>query len=129
MDGARCLGDNVIYQADVSAVGKKKEGYVGMAAPTFKSRYANHKTDFKHTSKRRHTKLAGYVWQLKDEGLDYQIEWQFLARASTYKASSKTCRLCLSEKYHIMHSRKDMASLNKRKEFFSSCLHKEKLLL
>ena len=129
VDGARCLDDNVIYQADVTAVGKRKEGYVGMAAPTFKSRYANHKTDFKYTGKRRHTRLAGYVWQLQDEGLDYEIKWQFLARAPTYKSSSKTCRLCLSEKYSIMHSRQDMASLNKRKEFFSSCLHKEKLLL
>ena len=70
MDGARCLDTNVIYQAEVTAVGKKKEGYVGMAAPPWKSRYGNHKTDFKYSSKRRHTRLAGYVWQLKDEGLD-----------------------------------------------------------
>ena len=88
MDGARCLDDNVIYQADVTAVGKRKEGYVGMAAPSFKSRLANHRTDFKYTGKRKHTRLAGYVWQLKDEGLDYEIQWQFLARAPTYKPSS-----------------------------------------
>ena len=119
----------MIYQADVTAAGKKKEGYVGMSAPPFKVRYGNHKTDFKYPGKRVHTRLAGYVWKLKDEGLDYRIQWQFLARASTYKPSTKTCRLCLSEKFHIMHSRGDMASLNKRKEFFSSCLHKERLLL
>ena len=58
-----------------------------MAAPPFKTRLANHKTDFKYTGKRKHTRLAGYVWQLKDEGLDYNIEWQFLARAPTFKAS------------------------------------------
>ena len=129
VDGARCKDDCVIYQAGVTAVGKQKEGYVGMAAPPFKTRLANHKTDFKYTGKRKHTRLAGYVWQLKDEGLDYNIEWQFLARAPTFRASSNKCRLCLTEKYHIMHSRHDMASLNKRKEFFSSCMHKEKLLL
>ena len=129
VDGARCLDTQVIYQADVTAAGKKKEGYVGMSAPPFKVRYGNHKTDFKYPGKRVHTRLAGYVWKLKDEGLDYRIQWQFLARASTYKPSTKTCRLCLTEKFNIMHSRGDMASLNKRKEFFSSCLHKEKLLL
>ena len=129
VDGARCKDDHVIYQADVTAVGKAKEGYVGMSAPSWKLRYNNHTDTFRHTNKRIRTKLAGYVWKLKDEGLDFNIKWQFLARANTYKASSKTCRLCLSEKYHIMHSRQDMASLNKRKEFFSSCLHKEKLLL
>ena len=107
--------------AGVTAVGKKKEGYMGMCAPTFKSRLGNHKTDF--------TRLAGYVWSLKDEGLEPRIEWQFLGRASTYRPSSKTCRLCIMEKFHIMHSKSDLASLNKRTEFFSSCLHKEKLLL
>ena len=129
VDGARCKDDNVIYQAGVTAVGKREEGYVGMCAPPWKSRLANHKTDFKHTGKRKHTRLAGYVWSLKDEGLEPRIKWQFLARASTYKPSSKTCRLCVSEKFHIMHSKQSWASLNKRTEFFSSCLHKEKLLL
>ena len=129
VDGARCKDDNVVYQAGVSAVGKRKEGYVGMCAPSWKSRYANHKTDFKHTGKRKHTRLAGYVWSLKDEGLDYNIKWQFLSRSSTFKPSSKTCRLCISEKFHIMHSKDSLASLNKRTEFFSSCMHREKLLL
>ena len=129
VDGARCKDDHVIYQADVFATGKTKEGYVGMSAPSWKLRYNNHTDNFRHTNKRIRTRLAGYIWSLKDQGLDYNIKWQFLARANTYKASSKTCRLCLTEKFFIMHSRQDMASLNKRKEFFSSCLHKQKLLL
>ena len=129
VDGARCKDASVVYQADVTAVGKRKEGYVGMSGPSWKLRYNNHTDTFRHSNKRVRTRLAGYIWTLQDEGLSYNIKWQFLARANTYKASSKTCRLCLSEKYHIMHSRQDMASLNKRKEFFSSCLHKEKLLL
>ena len=66
---------------------------------------------------------------LKDEGLDYEIKWLLLVRASIYKLISKTFRSYLSDKFRIMHSRQDMASLNKRKEFFSSCLHKQKLLL
>ena len=100
-----------------------------MSAPSWKLRYNNHTDTFRHSSKRIRTKLAGHIWRLKDEGLDFAIKWQFLATASTFKPSSKTCRLCLTEKFHIMHSRHDMASLNKRKEFFSSCPHKEKLLL
>ena len=129
VDGARCKDDNVVYQANVTAVGKRKEGYVGMSHPSFKTRIGNHKSDFKYPAKRRHTRLAGYVWTFKDEGLEPKVEWQFLARASVYKPSTKTCRLCISEKYFIMHSKNNLASLNKRTEFFSSCLHKEKLLL
>ena len=129
VDGARCKDASVIYQAGVTAVGKRKEGYVGMSAPSFKLRFNNHTDNFKYSSKRQRTRLAGYIHQLKDEGLEYEIEWQFLAKAPTFKPSTKVCRLCVSEKYHIMHSRDDLASLNKRKEFFSTCLHKEKLLL
>ena len=52
-----------------------------------------------------------------------------MSRTDRDRPSSKTCRLCIMEKFHIMHSKSDLASLNKRTEFFSSCLHKEKLLL
>ena len=129
MDGARCKDSNVVYQANVFAPGKRKEGYVGMCHPPFKSRLGNHKSDFKHSGKRNHTRLAGYIWSLKDAGLEPRVEWQFLATSTIFKPSTKTCRLCTSEKFHIMHSKDSLSSLNKRSEFFSSCLHKEKLLV
>ena len=126
---ARCKEDMVIYQAYVTAPGQRREGYVGMSAPSWKLRYANHTSNFRHPGARVRTKLAGHVWELKDEGLVPELKWQFLARAPTYKPSTKTCRLCIAEKFHIMHSKGDLASLNKRSEFFQSCMHKEKLLL
>ena len=48
VDRAGCKDGNVVNQAGVTAVDKSNEGYVGMCAP---SKYANHKTDFKHTVK------------------------------------------------------------------------------
>ena len=94
--------------------------------PEWKARYANHKTNFKHSAQRNKTTLAGHVWDLKDKGVDHSIKWKILTRAQPFTPSSKMCRLCLTEKVMIMHTG---SSLNKRTEFFSSCRHKEGLLL
>ena len=126
MEGARCLDTNTIYQAEVEVAGKEKETYIGLSMPEWKARYGNHKTNFKHSAQRSKTTLAGHVWDLKDQGVGYSIKWKILTRAQPYTPSSKMCWLCLTEKVMIMHTG---SSLNKRTEFFSSCRHKEGLLL
>ena len=126
MEGARCLDTCSIYQATVSAVGKVNETYIGLAKPDWKGRYNNHTDTFRHSSKRVRTSLAGYIWKLKDAGVAYTIKWKTIATARAFTASSKKCRLCLMEKVKIMHTG---ATLNKRTEFFSSCRHKESLLV
>ena len=109
-----------------AAVGKVEETYIGLWKPPFKSRYGNHKSTFKHSHMRMKTTLAGYIWKLQDEGVPYNIKWETIATARAFTASSKKCRLCLMEKVKIMHTG---ATLNKRTEFFSSCRHKEGLLV
>ena len=128
MEGNRCCDEGVVYQAEVNAPNKPVMKYIGVCAPKWKSRYSNHKSSFKYPDKRNQTKLAGYVWSLKDEGLEPDIKWRTLARTSAYKPSNNTCRLCLTEKYHIMH-RSEEASINSRDELFSGCLHKHSQLL
>ena len=107
-------------------MGKVEETYIGLWKPPFKSRYGNHKSTFRHSHKRMKTTLAGYIWKLQDEGVPYNIKWETIATARAFTASSKKCRLCLMEKVKIMHTG---ATLNKRTEFFSSCRHKEGLLV
>ena len=51
-----------------------------------------------------------------------------MARTSSFKASNNTCRLCLMEKFILMHKPEE-ATINSRDEFFSGCLHKHSLLL
>ena len=100
------MDSQVVYQAEVTAPLKPLMKYVGVCAPDWKSRYRNHKTDFKYTEKRKHTKLAGYIWSLKDEGIlhdDINIKWRILAHRPSFKASNNTCRLCPQEKYILMH--------------------------
>ena len=128
MEGGRCKDSGVVYQAEVTAEGKPAKKYVGITAGSWKLRYGNHKTSFKYSHKRINTKLAGYVWSLKDEGLEPEIKWRILSRNQAYKASSNCCRLCLKEKYILMHMPEEV-TINSRDEFFSGCLHKHTLLL
>ena len=107
-------------------MGNVDETYIGLAKPDWKGRYNNHTDTFRHSSKRVRTSLAGYIWKLKDAGVAYTIKWKTIATARAFTASSKKCRLCLTEKVKIMHTG---ATLNKRTEFFSSCRHKESLLV
>ena len=58
--------------------------------------------------------------------LEIAVLWKILTRAQPFTPSSKMCRLCLTEKVMIMHTG---STLNKRTEFFSSCTHKEGLLV
>jgi len=108
--------------------GKPDAGYVGLTANTFKVRYGNHKTSFKHSAKRINSSLAGRVWRLKDANRPFTITWNALATYPNYNPSTNSCRLCLMEKYTIMH-RPDLATINQRDEFFTPCQHKQSKLL
>ena len=49
-------------------------------------------------------------------------------RAAPYNPTTKICRLCICEKFHILFHPED-ATLNQRSEFFSRCWHKDTHLL
>ena len=68
------------------------------------------------------------MWKLKRSGTPYTITWKVLDRGKGYNPSSKSCRLCLLEKWFIMY-RPGGATLNKRSELYSHCRHKTKLTL
>ena len=128
MEGARCLDSNILYHAKVEEEGKPDAGYVGLTANTFKVRYGNHKTSFKYSAKRINSSLAGHVWRLKDANRPFNITWTALATYPDFNPSTNSCRLCLMEKYTIMH-RPDIATINQRDEFFTPCQHKQSKLL
>ena len=53
----KCQTENVVYQATVQSE-NNVETYVGLTSTTFKARWSNHKTAFKHVSHRNETALA-----------------------------------------------------------------------
>ena len=96
---------------------------MGLAETQWKLRFNNHTASFRHRHKRSETMLSKHIWKLKDEGKGFEFEkWKILARGKAYSPSSNCCRLCLKEKFFLMH-KPEQGTLNKRKEFYSHCRH------
>lgn len=122
-----CQTTNVVYQAEVSSNNEKKT-YVGMTANTFKSRHTNHQSTFRHEKYINSTELSKHAWDLKHQSRDFEINWVIKECAPSYTNVSKKCKLCVTEKYHILKADK-ATSLNKKSELISKCRHQRKFLL
>ena len=123
------VGANFVYEATVKEkVSNKTETYTGLTYRTFKERYKEHMYDMGHAEKRTSSKLAGHIWDLKDRGVDFDITWRMLARATHFNPITRKCNLCLKEKHFIMYG-EGTSTLNKRSEIFNTCRHRTKALL
>ena len=124
-----CLPGNTVYQAIVTRLDTNKTySYTGLTEPSFKGRWRCHDSSFNLISKRKETELSKCVWNLKEKGVPYSISWKRVGRAQGYNPTTKSCRLCLLEKYLIMF-KPEGADLNKNSEFFTFCKHRAKLLI
>ena len=122
-----CDIDNVVYKCTVTrADNGQVETYTG-GAKNFKVRHRGHKTSLTHRGGKQ-TTLSSYVWSLRDQGVQFDMNWSVIDRGPAFNPLSYVCRLCTLEKYHILFNRQE-ATLNQRSEFFSKCWHKEPQLL
>ena len=125
----QCQTKGVVYQATVTRHdNNKEETYIGLTENTFKIRHNQHTHSFRHDQNRNQTALSKHIWTLKDKNIDYSIKWRIVARGRAYTASTKSCRLCIKEKYFIIF-KPQMATLNIRNELGSECRHRKKHLL
>ena len=123
----QCLRGPLVYRAAVTT-NNKTEFYTGIAGNSFKERWAGHNSSLRHSDQRHKTTLSNYIWDLKDSGTNFNLEWKLVQNAPTFNHTTGKCRLCDTEKYLIMF-RPENATLNKRTEFYSMCRHREKNLL
>ena len=91
----------------------RKETYTGVTANTFKKRYGAHTTDMRNSKYRTSTCLSKHVWDLKDKGKNFNIEWHLVDRSSSFNPITQKCRICLKEKKEILYNTEG-SSLNKR---------------
>jgi hypothetical protein len=127
--GGKCQSKDIVYEAKVNAESKEDKFYLGMSATTFKIRHGNHKSDFKLPSRRYATKLSGYIWKLKEEGIsNYNISFTIKHPAPSYTTTAGKCRLCLTEKLLIMQADPKLY-LNQNAEILVKCRHKNKFML
>ena len=65
---------------------------------------------------------------IKEENIEYNLQWSIKAYASPYKCVTRKCDMCLTEKMTIARS-DSKKLLNTRTEFVSKCRHRNKFLL
>ena len=91
-------------------------------------RHNNHTMSFRHKKRVNDTELSKYLWKLKEENAEYNLQWSIKAYASPYKCGTRKRDLCLTEK--IIIARSDPRKLlNKRTELVSKCTQRNKFLL
>ena len=127
----RCQETNIVYRAEIVSNNEQQNSkfYIGLTGPSFKDRFANHKTSFKSREYEKDTELSKYIWKLKDLKTPYEIKWSILRKTSGYSNISKSCSLCTSEKLAICDFGDKSKLLNKRNELVSKCRHENKFLL
>ena len=118
-----------MYEARVTQLPSgKSETYTGVTARTFKDRFYEHTTNANSEKGRATTALSSHIWALKDQNINYKVTWRLKYRGPDYNPLTRKCRICLKEKYYIMHDRGG-SSLNRRSEVYNSCAHKRGKLL
>ena len=128
MEG-NCLIDKLVYKSAVVDSRNILNTYTGLTSMTFKQRYYGHTSSFRNRGdKDNSTTLSTYIWKLKDEGLDFDMSWSVVDRGNPFNPTTRKCRLCLNEKFHIIFQPAG-ATLNKRSELFSTCRHRLRKLL
>ena len=121
-----CLSECLVYNAVVNTSTTKN--YYRTCEKSFKERYKNHTSSFRNKSHQKSTELSNYIWELKENGANYTIDWLIAKKAYPYICGMRKCDLCLCEK--LLITRANSASLlNKRDELVSKCRHMNKFTL
>ena len=124
-----CLTKGLVYEAKVTKTSDQStETYTGLTSRRFKDRFYEHTSNSNNESDKDKTTLSSHIWNLKRQGDPYTTSWRIIDRGKSFNPSTKSCQVCLKEKYHIMFS-SEGATLNSRREIFSTCRHRTKQLL
>ena len=123
----KCLESEVIYRATITEEGGKIHTYTGLTANKFKARWSGHKHTF-NNEEANQTTLSSLSHELENKHINFEIKWEIIDQAKPFNPVTGICALCTREKYLIAFA-PNGATLNKRSELYSSCRHKEKMLL
>ena len=119
---------NVIYIGKVIRLDNfHEERYLGVHEGEFKTRWYGHRSNIRNRHQNG-TTLSKYIWDLKDNQIPYELEWEILAKEKPYNQVTGVCRLCLLEAHYLMFDNQN-TTLNSRDEYWTICPHKRKYLL
>ena len=126
--------DYTVMMVNTNQPNMKERTYHGMTKNSFKERYYGHISDFKHKEKYG-ASLSHYIWKLKNiksnlpenrkKNFKWSVKWEVKEKAPVYKPGMIDCKLCIAEKFHILHEN-DRKSLNVLSDLLSKYRHKYK---
>ena len=119
----QCRLSSVIYKATVTANNSQIETYTGLTPGGIRERISRHYLSFNNRAYSNKTELSKHIWNLKDKGDDYTMQWEVTSKVQSYHPTSKICNLCIREIYIILF-KSESASLNKRNEIMNKCRHR-----
>ena len=76
---------------------------------------------------RKSTKLSKYIWELKNNSINYDLKWSIASKAHPYTGGTRKRDLCLTEKLTIIKADPE-SLLNTRDESISKCRHMTKFI-
>ena len=123
-----CMINSVVYRGHITNPNKNDTNYIGMTQNPFKDREREHRNSMVNPKKKKSSQLAAHIWNEKDNNqTPSTVTWSIIDRAPAYRNGDNHCRLCLTEKYHIIFQPRDI--INKRCEIISKCRHENKFYL
>ena len=131
--GGNCAVNDIIYKAtvtipDLAYASENGKYYYGMTCQKFNDRLRSHRKSFNNAKYKGDSKLAEYIWTLKNRNINYDIKWERIRKTISYKPGMRYCALCTWEKYYILFGDKEKM-INARSELMSKCIHKKAFLL
>ena len=69
------------------------------------------------------------IWNLKDDEIDFTIEWTIIKQSRSYRPGDKACLLCVDEKLFILENKENNKMINKDTTQTEKCPHKYKFLI
>ena len=120
----KCRTKNIIYKCIVSTSGHTDKVYLETAEGDSKKRYYNHISSFKNKTQMNKTTFAKYIWEQKQRhNITPTLKWYIVKSVLSYSNITKSCMLCLHEKFEILNYPNQDYLLNKRSELVSKCRH------
>ena len=85
-------------------------------------------SDFRNQKYKDSTTLSGFIWDLKNKKIDYNIKWRIMHKTNAKPNTKYGCSLCNLEKLEIARANKRKC-INKRSELQAKCPHFKKKYL
>ena len=84
------MTEAVVYTATVKTDNNTSSLYVGSTEGPFKQILYEHKSNMRIEKNKTKTTLSQYVWELKDKGVNAEIEWEILRKCKKYESGGKS---------------------------------------